>query len=63
DIQGVIAALENIPEKAHKDDKKKTEETISSVASEVETILNDAKSKLEKERQTFVMALSKSSKE
>ncbi|RZC73261.1 hypothetical protein C5167_048744 [Papaver somniferum] len=30
---------------------------------EVKTILNDAKSKLERERQTFVKALSKSSKE
>ncbi|XP_026380558.1 titin homolog [Papaver somniferum] len=63
DIQGIIAALQNIREKAHKDDKKKSEETIASVSSEVKTILTDAKSKLEKERQTFVKALSKSSKE
>ncbi|KAI3831016.1 hypothetical protein MKW92_001270 [Papaver armeniacum] len=63
DIQGIIAALQNIREKAHKDDKKKSEETIASVSSEVKIILNGAKSKLEKERQTFVKALSKSSKE
>ncbi|XP_077247601.1 DNA ligase-like protein [Tasmannia lanceolata] len=63
DIKGIISALQQIREKAQKDGQKKNEETIASVASEVKSMLDDAKSKLEKERQTFVKALSKSSKE
>ncbi|RWR85481.1 DNA ligase 1 isoform X1 [Cinnamomum micranthum f. kanehirae] len=63
DIKGIISALQQIREKAQKDGQKKNEETIASVAAEVKSMLDDAKSKLEKERQSFVKALSKSSKE
>ncbi|KAF8404094.1 hypothetical protein HHK36_008974 [Tetracentron sinense] len=63
DIKGIISALHQIRDKAQKDGQKKNEETISSVASEVKSMLDDSKSKLEKERQSFVKALTKSSKE
>lgn len=63
DIKGIISALQQIRDKAQKDGQKKTEETIGSVATEVKSMLDDAKSKLEKERQSFLKALSKSSKE
>ncbi|KAG9444023.1 hypothetical protein H6P81_015363 [Aristolochia fimbriata] len=63
DIQGIISALHQIKEKAQKDGQKKSEEIIGSAATEVKTMLDDCKSKLEKDRQTFSKALLKSSKE
>ncbi|XP_058091317.1 uncharacterized protein LOC131237515 [Magnolia sinica] len=63
DIKGIISALQQIREKAQQEGQKKSEETIGSIAAEVKSMLDDAKSKLEKERQSFVKALSKSSKE
>ncbi|KAE8714964.1 putative RING family protein [Hibiscus syriacus] len=58
-----MSALQLIKEKAQKDGQKKNEETISSVAAEIKSKIQELKSKIEKERQTFVKALSKSSKE
>ncbi|KAJ3683468.1 hypothetical protein LUZ60_013695 [Juncus effusus] len=63
DIKGILSALQTIRQKAQKDGQKKSEETIGSVASEVRNMLDDAKSKFEKERQTFLKSLSKTSKE
>ncbi|KAL3851313.1 hypothetical protein ACJIZ3_013195 [Penstemon smallii] len=63
DIKGIMSALQQIKEKAQKDGQKKNEETISSVASEIKSNLDELKSKLEKERQSFAKTLSKSSKE
>ncbi|XP_059626726.1 uncharacterized protein LOC132269498 [Cornus florida] len=63
DIKGIMSALHQIREKAQKDGQKKNEETISSVASDIKTKLDELKIKLEKERQSFAKALSKSSKE
>ncbi|XP_068664395.1 meiosis-specific protein ASY3 [Aristolochia californica] len=63
DIQGIISALHQIREKAQKDGQKKSEEIIGSVASEVKTMLDDCKLKLEKDRQTLSKTLLKSSKE
>ncbi|CAA7405215.1 unnamed protein product [Spirodela intermedia] len=63
DIKGIISALQQIREKAQKDGQKKNEETIGCVASEVRAMLDDTKSKIEKDRQTFTKALTKNSKE
>ncbi|KAJ0443558.1 hypothetical protein HanOQP8_Chr16g0623031 [Helianthus annuus] len=63
DIKGLMNALHQIKEKAQKDGQKKKEETISSVASEIRSKFDELKSKVEKERQNFAKALSKSSKE
>ncbi|KAH6773699.1 DNA ligase-like protein [Perilla frutescens var. hirtella] len=63
DIKGIMSALQQIKEKAHKDGQKKNEETISSVSSEIKSSLDELKSKLEKERQSFAKGLLKSSKE
>ncbi|XP_010540451.1 PREDICTED: uncharacterized protein LOC104814218 [Tarenaya hassleriana] len=63
DLKGIMSALQQIREKAHEDGRKKKEETISSVASEVKSKIDELKSKLEKERQSFAKALTKSSKE
>ncbi|KAB2007417.1 hypothetical protein ES319_D10G028500v1 [Gossypium barbadense] len=63
DLKGIMSALQLIKEKAQKDGKKKNEETISGVAAEIRSKLDDLKSKFEKERQTFAKALTKSSKE
>ncbi|KAB2097527.1 hypothetical protein ES319_A01G176400v1 [Gossypium barbadense] len=50
DLKGIMSALRLIKEKAQKDGKKKNEETISSVAAEIRSKLDDLKSKFEKER-------------
>ncbi|KAI8001521.1 hypothetical protein LOK49_LG09G00686 [Camellia lanceoleosa] len=63
DINGIMSALQQIREKAHKDGQKKNEETISSVSSEIKFKLDELKVKFEKERQSLAKALSKSSKE
>ncbi|XP_021825871.1 uncharacterized protein LOC110766799 [Prunus avium] len=63
DIEGIMSALHQIREKAHKDGLKKNEETISSVAAEVRSVIDELKSKVEKDRQSFAKSLSKSSKE
>ncbi|KAH7568926.1 hypothetical protein ACOSP7_012037 [Xanthoceras sorbifolium] len=63
DFKGIMSALQQIKEKAQKDGQKKNEETISSVASEIRSKIDEMKSKLEKDRQGFAKSLSKSSKE
>lgn len=63
EIQGIVLALQQIREKAHKDGQKKKEETISSVAAEIRSMFEELKTKIEKDRQTFAKVLSKSSKE
>ncbi|KAI4299375.1 hypothetical protein L6164_032842 [Bauhinia variegata] len=63
DIKGIMSALQLIREKAQKDGQKKNEETISSVASEIRSMIEELKSKFEKDRQSFAKALSKSSRE
>ncbi|KAH9611611.1 hypothetical protein KSS87_009975 [Heliosperma pusillum] len=63
EIKGIMSALQMIKKKAHKDDQKKKEETISSVATEIRSMFEELKTKFEKDRQTFAKALSKSSKE
>ncbi|GER36464.1 apolipoprotein A-IV [Striga asiatica] len=63
DIKGIMSALQQIKEKAQMDGQKKNEEKISSVASEMKARLDELKSKLEKERQSFAKGLLKSSKE
>ncbi|KAH7663622.1 hypothetical protein IHE45_14G068200 [Dioscorea alata] len=63
DIKGIISALQQIRDKAQKDDRKKSEETIGSVALEIRSMIDDAKSRIEKERHAFLKALLKSSKE
>ncbi|KAK4361118.1 hypothetical protein RND71_020070 [Anisodus tanguticus] len=63
DIKGIMTALKQIREKAQQDGLKKKEETISSVTSEVKSKIDELKLKLEKDRQGFAKALSKSSKE
>ncbi|CAI0468665.1 unnamed protein product, partial [Linum tenue] len=63
DLKGIMSALHQFREKTEKEGQKKKEETISSVASEIRTMLNDLKSKIEKDRQSFGKALQKNSKE
>ncbi|KAG6530188.1 hypothetical protein ZIOFF_012410 [Zingiber officinale] len=66
DIKGIISALHQIKEKAAKDGQKKTEETIKSVNQEIQSMVDDAKLKFDKERQgpqALMKALLKSSKE
>ncbi|KAK7362831.1 hypothetical protein VNO77_04955 [Canavalia gladiata] len=63
DIKGIVSALHLIRDKAQKDGQKKNEETISSVASEIKSMIEGLSAKIEKDRQSFAKALSKSSKE
>ncbi|CAN6286243.1 unnamed protein product [Urochloa humidicola] len=63
DMKEIVTLLRNIKDKAHKDGQKKTEQAISSVATEIQTMVQDTKTKFEKERQNFLKALSKTSKE
>ncbi|KAB5534002.1 hypothetical protein DKX38_017088 [Salix brachista] len=63
DIKGIMSALHLIREKAQKDGMKKNDQTISSVGSEIKSMIDELKSKIEKDRQAFAKALSKSSKE
>ncbi|KAJ6935511.1 hypothetical protein NC652_010504 [Populus alba x Populus x berolinensis] len=63
DIKGIMSALQQIREKSEKDGQKKNEQTISSVGSEIKSMIDELKSKIEKDRQTFAKALTKSSKE
>ncbi|GJN22727.1 hypothetical protein PR202_gb10322 [Eleusine coracana subsp. coracana] len=63
DMKEIVTLLRNIKDKAHKDGQKKTEQAISSVAAEIQTMVQDTKTKFEKERQNFLKALSKTSKE
>ncbi|KAF8779176.1 hypothetical protein HU200_002852 [Digitaria exilis] len=63
DMKEIVTLLRNIKDKAHKDGQKKTELAISSVATEIQTMVQDTKTKFEKERQNFLKALSKTSKE
>ncbi|XP_061979727.1 uncharacterized protein LOC133700199 isoform X1 [Populus nigra] len=63
DIKGIMSALQQIREKSQKDGQKKNEQTISSVGSEIKSMIDELKSKIEKDRQTFAKALTKSSKE
>ncbi|KAE7995666.1 hypothetical protein FH972_000437 [Carpinus fangiana] len=63
DIKGLMSALHQIRDKAQKDGQKKNEETIASVAAEMKSMIDELKSKFEKDRQSFAKTLSKSSKE
>ncbi|CAN6439262.1 unnamed protein product [Victoria cruziana] len=63
DIKGIVSALQQIKQKSQRDNQKRTEETISSVASEIKSMVDEAKQKIEKDRQSFLKALMKSSKE
>ncbi|XP_009414594.2 uncharacterized protein LOC103995670 [Musa acuminata AAA Group] len=63
DIKGIISALHQIREKALKDGQKKAEETIKSLELEIQSMTDDAKSRFDKERQSLMKALLKSSKE
>ncbi|KAJ6728592.1 DNA LIGASE-LIKE PROTEIN [Salix koriyanagi] len=63
DIKGIMSALHMIREKAQKDGMKKNDQTISSVGFEIKSMIDELKSKIEKDRQAFAKALSKSSKE
>ncbi|CAL0312056.1 unnamed protein product [Lupinus luteus] len=63
DIKGIVSALQLIKDKAQKDGQKKNQETISSVSSEIKTMIEEMRSKFERDRQSFAKALSKSSKE
>ncbi|KAJ6377157.1 hypothetical protein OIU76_026180 [Salix suchowensis] len=63
DIKGIMSALHMIRERAQKDGMKKNDQTISSVGSEIKSMIDELKSKIEKDRQAFAKALSKSSKE
>ncbi|XP_038976081.1 uncharacterized protein LOC103704434 [Phoenix dactylifera] len=63
DIKEILTALQQIREKAQKDGQKKNEETIGSVASEIRSIIDDEKMKIEKDRHGILKALSKISKE
>jgi len=63
DMKEIVTLLRHIKDKAHKDGQKKTEQAISSVATEIQSMVQDTKTKFEKERQNFLKALSKTSKE
>ncbi|KAL6893739.1 hypothetical protein ACP4OV_007837 [Aristida adscensionis] len=63
EMKKIVTMLRQIKDRAHKDGQKKTEQAISSVATEIQTMVQDTKTKLEKERQNFLKSLSKSSKE
>ncbi|KMZ64374.1 hypothetical protein ZOSMA_373G00220 [Zostera marina] len=63
DIKGILSALKHIKDKGQKDGQKKNEATIGTVASEIRAMLDDTKSKFEKERFSLIKAISKSSKE
>ncbi|KNA18088.1 hypothetical protein SOVF_074080 [Spinacia oleracea] len=63
EIKGIVSALQQIREKAEKDGQKKKDETISSVTAEIKSMFEELKTKIEKDRQTFAKALTKSSKE
>ncbi|KAJ1292804.1 hypothetical protein BS78_01G018200 [Paspalum vaginatum] len=63
DMKEIVSLLRHIKDKAHKDGQKKTEQAISSVATEIQTMVQDTKTKFEKDRQNFLKALSKTSKE
>ncbi|CAM0877822.1 unnamed protein product [Alopecurus aequalis] len=63
DFKEIVSMLRHIKDKAHKDGLKKTEQAISSVATEIQSMVQDTKTKFEKERQTFLKALTKTSKE
>ncbi|TVU44012.1 hypothetical protein EJB05_03436 [Eragrostis curvula] len=63
DMKEIVTLLRQIKDKAHKDGQKKTEQAISSVAAVIQTMIQDTKTKCEKERQNFLKALSKTSKE
>lgn len=63
DMKEIVSLLRQIKDKAHKDGQKKTEQTISSVAAEIQSMVQETKTKFEKERQIFLKALSKTSKE
>ncbi|KAM0835446.1 hypothetical protein ACQ4PT_062938 [Festuca glaucescens] len=63
DFKEIVSMLRHIKDKAHKDGVKKTEQAISSAATEIQSMVQDTKTKFEKERQSFLKALTKTSKE
>lgn len=63
DFKQIVTMLRHIKDKAHKDGQKKTEQAISSVATEIQSMVQDTKTKFEKERQNVLKGLTKASKE
>nr|BAJ93348.1 predicted protein [Hordeum vulgare subsp. vulgare] len=63
DFKQIVTMLRHIKDKAHKDGQKKTEQAISSVATEIQSMIQDTKTKFEKERQNVLKGLTKASKE
>ncbi|KAL6636557.1 hypothetical protein ACP70R_024129 [Stipagrostis hirtigluma subsp. patula] len=63
EMKKIVTMLRQIKDRAHKDGQKKTEQAISSVATDIQTMVQDAKTKIEKDRQNFLKSLSKTSKE
>uniref|UniRef100_A0A453MEL4 Uncharacterized protein n=2 Tax=Aegilops tauschii subsp. strangulata TaxID=200361 RepID=A0A453MEL4_AEGTS len=50
DFKQIVTMLRHIKDKAHKDGQKKTEQAISSVATEIQSMVQNTKAKFEKER-------------
>ncbi|KAG4977337.1 hypothetical protein JHK84_037038 [Glycine max] len=57
DIKGIVSALHLIRDKAQKDGQKKNEETISSVGSEVKSMIEGLRSKIEKDSMQYESSL------
>uniref|UniRef100_A0A453MEL2 Uncharacterized protein n=1 Tax=Aegilops tauschii subsp. strangulata TaxID=200361 RepID=A0A453MEL2_AEGTS len=49
DFKQIVTMLRHIKDKAHKDGQKKTEQAISSVATEIQSMVQNTKAKFEKE--------------
>ncbi|CAM6087386.1 unnamed protein product [Calypogeia fissa] len=63
DIKGILAALQQVRQKAVSDGQKKSEEILNNMAGEIKSLVEDTKQKVEKERQTLANAASKACKE
>ncbi|KAL8143392.1 hypothetical protein V2J09_016424 [Rumex salicifolius] len=63
EIKGIMSALHQIKEKAQKDGQKKHDEMMSSISSEIQSMFDEMKTKIEKDRLAFAKSLAKSFKE
>ncbi|KAH7290813.1 hypothetical protein KP509_30G065100 [Ceratopteris richardii] len=63
DIKGILTALQQVRQKAHKDGQKKNKETIENLASEVKSQIDSKKQKLEREWQNLVKTATKTCKD
>lgn len=63
DLREIASLLRLIKGVANKDGQKMCEQVIASVAADIQTMLEDTKSKFEKERQNLLKVLSNTSKE